>query len=501
MKCPELRANTVNVELPTHEEQEGFLALGLTTDDNGRPLHPWRCDIPDLPSTKGDLWKWGPNYTVDPIVLSQDNDGPVILLIQRGDCGQWALPGGFVDSGENPLEAARRELREETSLEIMDSESTAHICYQGPVHDRRSTMYAWPETTSILMHVPTTPVAAGDDAMTAQWVPLKDVRLLPGLYGSHGTLIDMAIRDSGTFHEQLEYFSNQVEFSQPTGGHMGYTRHIASLPTGRRVFIKRHDADKFTDETRAQHSKRYLHKEHHVYQQLSDTSPHTPDHIELTNDSTLLLEAYDPRDGWQWKAPIDIDERRHYIEDIISALRSIELTTYETFPDVKPSYHTIVDEGWGTYPANRERILDKLAESSVSGADGLAEDLDALYEQATSLQMPELTHFAHYDIRQSNLTWHPKHGVRIVDWSWADHAPRGMDVTSFLIDLSKADHTIDAYLDEFNPDHALILIGFWLGHSTWPTPTSNQTVREHQIGSAVAAHQLLKRIQAPGNML
>ncbi|OYX37865.1 hypothetical protein B7Z00_02740 [Candidatus Saccharibacteria bacterium 32-50-10] len=493
MKCPELRANTVNVELPTHEEQEGFLALGLTTDDNGRPLHPWRCDIPDLPSTKGDLWKWGPNYTVDPIVLSQDNDGPVILLIQRGDCGQWALPGGFVDSGENPLEAARRELREETSLEITDGESTAHVCYQGPVHDRRSTMYAWPETTSILMHVPTAPVAAGDDAMTAQWVPLKDVRLLPGLYGSHGTLIDMAIRDNGTFHEQLEYFSNQVEFSQPTGGHMGYTRHIASLPTGRRVFIKRHDADKFTDETRAQHSKRYLHKEHHVYQQLSDTSPHTPDHIELTNDSTLLLEAYDPRDGWQWKAPLDITERRRYIHEVIEALRTIEPARYEPFVDVKPSYHTIIDEGWGAYPTARTRIIEKLHRSSVEGARALADSLDELYERTQHLPSPELTHFAHYDVRQSNIAWHPEHGVRIVDWSWADPAPKGVDTTSFLIDIHKAGYSIDEHMPDFNAEHALILIGFWLGHSIWPTPTHDQTVREHQISSAVAAFQLLNQ--------
>ena len=46
-----------------------------------------------------------------------ENERGEVLLQRRGDDGLWGLPGGAVESGENFLAAARRELREETGLE------------------------------------------------------------------------------------------------------------------------------------------------------------------------------------------------------------------------------------------------------------------------------------------------------------------------------------------------------------------------------------------------
>jgi len=49
--------------------------------------------------------------------------GPAVLLTRRAErlqthAGQWALPGGHLESGEEPIDAARRELHEELGLEL-----------------------------------------------------------------------------------------------------------------------------------------------------------------------------------------------------------------------------------------------------------------------------------------------------------------------------------------------------------------------------------------------
>src|SRR5947207_13302500 len=65
-----------------------------------------------------------PALTAD-IALVTIEKRPRVLLIRRKHdpfAGSWALPGGFVDEGERLLDAARRELQEETSLKDIELE-------------------------------------------------------------------------------------------------------------------------------------------------------------------------------------------------------------------------------------------------------------------------------------------------------------------------------------------------------------------------------------------
>lgn len=77
-----------------------------------------------------------PALTTDIIIELVDRPGAPIVLIERrhGPSG-WALPGGFVDPGETVEQAAVREAREETSLDV--SLLMLLNCYSDPKRDDR----------------------------------------------------------------------------------------------------------------------------------------------------------------------------------------------------------------------------------------------------------------------------------------------------------------------------------------------------------------------------
>ena len=58
-------------------------------------------------------------FTVTAGALIFNESGQVLLLKHRFRAGSgWGIPGGFLEHGEQPEEALRRELREEIGLEV-----------------------------------------------------------------------------------------------------------------------------------------------------------------------------------------------------------------------------------------------------------------------------------------------------------------------------------------------------------------------------------------------
>ena len=86
-----------------------------------------------------------PIPTVDIIIEIKRKNGQegIILIKRKNPPHGWALPGGFVDYGESLEEAAVREAKEETSLDIK-LKSQFHT-YSDPKRDPRkhtiSTVY------------------------------------------------------------------------------------------------------------------------------------------------------------------------------------------------------------------------------------------------------------------------------------------------------------------------------------------------------------------------
>lgn len=230
---------------PSVPESEVLAKLGFELDIYSRPLHPWFFDMIEHPGIgvvtgKGFYWNWGPNYTADPIVIRHDLDEPHVLLIERSDGTGWALPGGFVDSGESSPDAALREASEETGIDIRAFRHNMQPVYKGPLADLRVTANAWPETTAFRIDLELStrrdyiylgemmsckhkekiyqrigrlalPKSyskrswqGSDDAKAARWVPISQIG--QELFGSHKLLIELALETEANLSSGKDSF-------------------------------------------------------------------------------------------------------------------------------------------------------------------------------------------------------------------------------------------------------------------------------------------------------
>jgi 8-oxo-dGTP diphosphatase len=126
--------------------------------------------------------------TVDVVVLAGEAPARVLLIERANEpfAGRWALPGGFVDEGEQVADAAPRELAEETGLHVPALELLG--VYDTPGRDPRG----WTVSVVYLARVPEELAVAGaDDASDARWFA---VDALPALAFDHDVIVSEALR-------------------------------------------------------------------------------------------------------------------------------------------------------------------------------------------------------------------------------------------------------------------------------------------------------------------
>ncbi len=172
---------------------EGPISHDLQT---GRPLCPLgRTGL----TGRGNLGKWGPNHAADAMVTRVSDSGEMELLIVQRPSGKWAVPGGFVDKGEEPLTTALRELGEETGM--WQPGAPAKPIYAGIVRDPRTTDHAWIETSAFHLHLSPgsdaavqelIPETVGGKPCAVRWAAINR-ELLDSLYANHGDLVRMAL--------------------------------------------------------------------------------------------------------------------------------------------------------------------------------------------------------------------------------------------------------------------------------------------------------------------
>ena len=134
-----------------------------------------------------------PAVTVDLVVLAHRGAEVVALLVRRARdpfAGSWAVPGGFLDIDEEIEVGARRELREETGLNLRVPISFLGI-FGTPGRDPRGRTIS----LAYVAYLPGEPpaVSGADDAAEADWRPASPGDPATALAFDHDQMLEKGL--------------------------------------------------------------------------------------------------------------------------------------------------------------------------------------------------------------------------------------------------------------------------------------------------------------------
>ncbi len=191
-------------------------ALAVLREHLPGPVHEYLRAWVELPfhrsltdawlSIKAEREKWSaapypPVFvTVDAVVRGDDK----VLLVRRArepGAGLWALPGGFVEQDERLLQAAMRELREETRIGVLqvtleDAFRSSRV-FDHPQRSLRGRTITHAHLFDLGAHTPD--VQAADDAADAAWVSIARLEAMQTeLFEDHFAILDHFFDLSGS---------------------------------------------------------------------------------------------------------------------------------------------------------------------------------------------------------------------------------------------------------------------------------------------------------------
>jgi len=122
--------------------------------------------------------------TVDAVIFKDLKSSATILLIKRKNDpfkNQWALPGGFLEENESLKMGAKRELLEETGVEVelLKQLKTYGSLNRDPRGRTISIAFIGKVKNGVI-------IKAGDDAKASEWFRLNE---LPELAFDHSKII------------------------------------------------------------------------------------------------------------------------------------------------------------------------------------------------------------------------------------------------------------------------------------------------------------------------
>ncbi len=112
------------------------------------------------------------------IVVRKDKDGRWRYLLLRA-YGYWDFPKGIVEEGEDPLEAAKRETREETTITDLDFKWGLDYRETGPYNQgRKIARYYVAETKTETVCLPVNPEIGKPEHDSYKWATFEEAEKL-----------------------------------------------------------------------------------------------------------------------------------------------------------------------------------------------------------------------------------------------------------------------------------------------------------------------------------